>query len=109
MQGTQTGEATWFADGLGACGWTNTSSQYIIAVSELLYDSYPGYDGVNPNTNPVCGQWITASWGGNSVTVEVVDRCVACAETDLDFSEGAFQVMSPLGAGRLDGMTWYWS
>lgn len=32
---------TWFADGLGACGDTNTSTDYICAVSEYLFDTYP--------------------------------------------------------------------
>ena len=76
MIGTQSGQATYYETGLGACGITNTDSQYICAVSELLFDVYPsvlilfpsrsafslshrGYDGVNPNTNPVCNQQIT--------------------------------------------------
>lgn len=35
--------------------------------------------------NPVCGRQISASYGGRSVTVQVVDRCTGCAFTDLDF------------------------
>lgn len=33
--------ATFYATGLGACGITNTDSDYIAAVSHILYDSYP--------------------------------------------------------------------
>jgi hypothetical protein len=32
---------TWYTPGLGACGFTNSSSQLIAAVSEKLYDNYP--------------------------------------------------------------------
>ena len=34
-------EGTYYTPGLGACGETSSSSQHIVAVSKLLYDSYP--------------------------------------------------------------------
>ncbi|KAF9242865.1 hypothetical protein BU15DRAFT_60158 [Melanogaster broomeanus] len=86
MIGTQSGQGTYYETGLGACGITNNDSQYIAAASELLFDSYPGYDGVNPNDNPLCNKMVTASYGGKSVQVAITDRCTACAITDLDFS-----------------------
>ena len=68
---------TFYAVGLGACGNTNTDDEHVVAVSIDLYTAYPsvlflppippsslshrGYNGVNPNTNPVCGKVITAS------------------------------------------------
>ena len=51
---------TYYATGLGACGITNTDSDYIAAVSHTLFDTYPGYNGVNPNNNPICGRKATA-------------------------------------------------
>lgn len=39
---------------------------------------------------------------GLLVTVTVVDRCVACAEFDLDFSPGAFAQLAVLAAGHVD-------
>jgi expansin (peptidoglycan-binding protein) len=107
MIGTQSGQATYYATGLGACGITNTDSQYICAVSELLFDVYPGYNGVNPNTNPVCGQQITLTYNGKSITVTVTDRCTACATTDLDLSPSAFSDLAAESVGRFD-MTWVW-
>ena len=47
--------------GLGACGITNSDTDYIVAVSQELFDSYPGYSGANPNKNPVCNKKIKAS------------------------------------------------
>jgi hypothetical protein len=62
--------------GLGACGFTNVDTDHICAISEDLFDNYPcvsknfllsswyeqifysGYDGINPNLNPVCNKGI---------------------------------------------------
>lgn len=95
-----------------------------------------GYDGVNPNNNPVCGTKITATckfiraeWDirpqlrpqglltivfcvsdqGKSVTTTVTDRCEGCQETDLDFSPAAFSQLAALSVGRLDDMSWSWA
>ncbi|KAI0067729.1 barwin-like endoglucanase, partial [Artomyces pyxidatus] len=99
---------TWYATGLGACGIVNTDSDYIAAVSHILFDEYPGYNGANPNDNPLCGRQIQANYQGNSVTITVTDRCTGCAETDLDFSPAAFDTLADPGVGRLYGMTWNW-
>ncbi|OSD03599.1 hypothetical protein PYCCODRAFT_1451679 [Trametes coccinea BRFM310] len=109
MTGTQTGDGTYYSTGLGSCGITNQDSDHIVAVSHLLYDSYPGYTGANPNNNPVCGRKITATYQGKSVEVTVTDRCTGCAETDLDFSPSAFSELADFAVGRLHGMTWVWS
>ncbi|KAE9411034.1 Dag7 protein [Gymnopus androsaceus JB14] len=99
---------THFSAGLGACGITNTDTDYICAVSEALFDIYPGYNGVNPNSNPVCGRQITASYQGKSVTVTVTDRCTGCDETSLDFSPSAFSTLADQSLGRID-ITWEWA
>jgi len=108
MEGTQTGQGTFYGTGLGACGITNNDNQHIAAVSELLFDTYPGYDGVNPNTNPLCGKMVTASYQGKSVQVALTDRCTACKITDLDFSPSAFNEIADPAVGRISGMTWVW-
>ncbi|EIW81868.1 plant expansin [Coniophora puteana RWD-64-598 SS2] len=108
LTGTQTGEGTSYAVGTGACGVHNVPSDLIVAVSQQLFDTYPGYKGGNPNNNPVCGKKIKANYQGKSVTVTVEDRCTGCALTDLDFSTGAFEQLAPLSVGRLHGMTWTW-
>ncbi|THH04160.1 hypothetical protein EW145_g5726 [Phellinidium pouzarii] len=109
LLGQQTGQITFYADGLGACGITNSPSDKIAAVSEILFDSYPGYNGVNPNQNPVCGKSVTINYQGKSVTVKIVDRCTACAVTSLDLSTSAFDELADESIGRLFGATWTWN
>lgn len=41
------------------------------------------------------------------VTITIVDRCVGCAEWDLDFSPAAFSQLADESLGRLHGMTWH--
>ncbi|KAF8843990.1 hypothetical protein BDN67DRAFT_963468 [Paxillus ammoniavirescens] len=108
MIGTQDGQGTYYATGLGACGITNTDTEYIAAVSYLLFDAYPGYNGVNPNDNPVCNQKVTASYQGKSIQVTITDRCTGCAITDLDFSPSAFNSLADPSLGRID-ISWVWS
>ncbi|KAI0274638.1 plant expansin [Gloeopeniophorella convolvens] len=109
LSGVNVGQGTWYSTGLGSCGVTNTDSDYIAAVSHILYDGYPGYTGGNPNSNGVCGRKINAKYQGKSVTVTVSDRCAACGETDLDFSPAAFSQLADPSVGRLSGMTWTWA
>jgi len=102
------GQGTYYGTGLGACGWTNKDTDYIAAASELLYDTWPGANSGNPNDNPICGRYATAHYGGNSVRVKIVDRCVACKKYDLDFSPAAFSQLADQSLGRID-ITWSWS
>jgi hypothetical protein len=79
----------------------------VAAASELLFDKVPGA-GVNPNLNPICGKKVRVTYQGNSVTVSIFDRCVACRKTDLDLSPAAFSQLASQSVGRLDGATWEW-
>jgi hypothetical protein len=108
MTGTQTGQGTFYATGLGACGITNKDTDFIAAVSHLLFDNFPGYEAGDPNSNPVCNRKISATYQGKSVTVTVTDRCTGCAETDLDFSPSAFDTIADPSVGRISGMQWVW-
>lgn len=65
-------QATWFQDGLGACGQTSTSSQPVVAVSENIFNS------------GLCGKWVhIVTAAGASVEGQILDRCVACGSGDL--------------------------
>ncbi|KZV77470.1 hypothetical protein PENSPDRAFT_567867 [Peniophora sp. CONT] len=108
LSGTNSGDGTFYATGLGACGITNNDSQYIVAVSQDLFDSYPGA-GANPNANPVCNKKIKASYGGKSVTVTVTDRCTGCSLTSLDFSPAAFDKLASESVGRIHNVEWTWA
>ncbi|KAF8978308.1 RlpA-like double-psi beta-barrel-protein domain-containing protein-containing protein [Cyathus striatus] len=101
-----TGDVTYYDAGLGACGIQNTNSDFIAAVSTQYFDSFPGYNGVNPNSNPLCGRNIQVAYQGRTVTVAVTDRCGGCAYGDLDLTPTAFSQLADLSAGRLHGATW---
>jgi len=107
--GSFTGEGTFYATGLGACGITNVDTDFICAVSQSLFDGFEGYTGGNPNKNPICGRKIKATFQGKTVSVTVTDRCVGCAVDDLDFSPSAFDKLASQSVGRLKGMTWSWA
>ncbi|KZT56491.1 hypothetical protein CALCODRAFT_497394 [Calocera cornea HHB12733] len=110
LTGTHTGQGTFYAVGLGACGVTNVPTDAIVAVSEKLFDVYPGYagPGSNPNNNPVCGKQLKATYQGVTQTVTVQDRCTGCAMWDLDMSTGVFDKFADEALGRLNGVSWEW-
>ncbi|KAJ8068125.1 hypothetical protein OCU04_003696 [Sclerotinia nivalis] len=92
------GDLTFYDVGLGACGWTNSDSELVVAMSA-------GLMGTQSNGNPNCGKKIKINYKGKSVTVKVVDKCMGCARYDLDLSPAAFKVLAPESAGRVKG-TW---
>ncbi|EST05791.1 RlpA-like double-psi beta-barrel domain protein [Kalmanozyma brasiliensis GHG001] len=99
------GQATYYAPGLGACGKYNGDSDYIVAISHSLFDSF---GTGNPNNNPACGHKIAATYGGKTITVSVADRCEGCAWGDLDFTPSGFAALADMSLGRLNGLTWSW-
>lgn len=120
-----TGDATYYAPGLGACGVTSKDSDHIVAISHTLWDSQS--KSSNPNDNPLCGLKIRVmryrpnneayligaggsdAPGGRNVSVDVtvVDRCTGCKSQDLDFSLSAFEVLAAEAMGRVK-MEWTW-
>lgn len=42
--------------GYGSCGVWHKNWQPTVALSRELMDNWPGYNGLNPNNNPICGQ-----------------------------------------------------
>ncbi|KIM51478.1 hypothetical protein SCLCIDRAFT_1224492 [Scleroderma citrinum Foug A] len=107
MTGLQSGQGTFFDAELGACGFINDNSEHIAAVSNLLFDAVPGYDGDSFH-NPVCGRQVTAYYKDRSTTVTITDSCADCDITNLDFTPTAFADLEPdLDVGRID-ITWEW-
>jgi expansin (peptidoglycan-binding protein) len=100
------GQGTFYATGLGACGIINNDGQDIAAVSHSFFDSFPGYDGVNPNNNPMCGKTARVTFEGKTIFVALTDRCEGCAYGDLDFSPHAFNQLADPSAGRISGIQW---
>lgn len=77
----------------------------ICAISHVLFDA--AATGSNPNDNPLCGLNIRLQRGGNSVDVKIVDRCVGCAETDIDVAPAVFEKLANLAQGRV-AVDWSW-
>jgi len=93
---------------MGACGWTNTEAEMVIAISQVLFD--PKTPGGNPNNNPLCGQMVNIqTTTGGSVQAKVVDRCVGCKEGDLDMTLPLFNKVTNNGDGRVGGIQWSWA
>jgi expansin (peptidoglycan-binding protein) len=53
-----------------------------------------------------CTEFLFLAAGGKSVTVRVQDKCVTCAEFNLDMSPAAFNALADPLVGRLHGVTW---
>ncbi|KAJ4987865.1 hypothetical protein SVAN01_06595 [Stagonosporopsis vannaccii] len=93
-----TGDLTYYAPGLGACGVESTESDAIVSVSHYLYDAVQ--IGTDPNQNPLCGKKIRATRADErtgkqvSIDLKVVDRCTGCEPTDLDVSPAMFDKMA---------------
>lgn len=98
---SNTGDLTFYEVGLGACGWTNTDGEMVVALSQ-------GLMGSQSNGNPNCGKKIKITYGGKTIVVEVVDKCMGCKTNDLDLSPAAFSALAPESDGRIQG-TWVWA
>ncbi|KAJ4485265.1 RlpA-like double-psi beta-barrel-protein domain-containing protein-containing protein [Lentinula aciculospora] len=107
------GDGTYFEPGLGACGITNSATDYIAAIGEDFFDQYAIHMGVtsgNPNENPICNKKVIATYQGKSVTVAITDRCGGCTNPySLDFTLTAFSQLADQSVGRITGMTWVWA
>lgn len=118
--GEYSGDGTFYELGLTACGQTYTDSDYVAAISYLVFDQ----DGTaNPNgknsrstdhrayadlnlDNPHCGKKITVYRDGKSVDVTIVDRCAGCENMhSVDLSPIAFDVLGNPAEGRIP-ITW---
>ncbi|WVR06669.1 hypothetical protein IAU60_003701 [Kwoniella sp. DSM 27419] len=78
------GQATYYDAGLGACGWTNSNDDFVVAVNSAQYQ------GGN------CGKQIWV-WNPSTSTIAfptIADECPTCAYGDLDMSTGLFGHLS---------------
>lgn len=91
---TFSGDATYYTPGMGACGWTNSESDKIVA---LNVDQF----GSTSNGNENCGKKIKIEYNGKEVEVEVTDKCPGCKYGDLDLSPAAFDELADEAEGRI--------
>ncbi|KAJ3558469.1 hypothetical protein NM688_g917 [Phlebia brevispora] len=101
---TESGTASYYDVGLGACGVVNQNSDLIVAIPSDVFNSWPGATS-NPSSNPICGQKAVITYVGKSVTVTVEDECPLCGPTDIELSLGAFSALADPELGRIS-VTW---
>ncbi|KAF8922525.1 RlpA-like double-psi beta-barrel-protein domain-containing protein-containing protein [Mucidula mucida] len=89
---------TYYEAGLGACGGTNSGSDFIVAMSAQDWDN-----GAH------CNAQITITINGKSTQATIVDECMGCPSNDLDFSEGLFKFFGDTSQGVLSGSWSYGS
>ncbi|KAI0455528.1 RlpA-like double-psi beta-barrel-protein domain-containing protein-containing protein [Xylaria acuta] len=99
------GDLTYYAPGLGACGVYSSEDDAVVALSWQLFDQYT--PNGNPNLNSLCGRQIQINLGGSSAVVTVQDRCQGCQYNDLDVPIKVFSQLADPNAGRVQ-MTWNW-
>ncbi|GJJ08849.1 hypothetical protein Clacol_003069 [Clathrus columnatus] len=59
--GSHSGDGTFYATGLGACGITNNDSQFIVAISHILFDNAPP-SAFDVLANPSIGRLHNVDW-----------------------------------------------
>lgn len=91
------GEMTYFTPDLGACGNTNTESDFIVAASAELFNIFGG--GMS-NGNPICGHKIRIYKNGKSAVAEIQDECPPCRPPSIDMSPALFKYFENLDVGR---------
>ncbi|KAF2965524.1 hypothetical protein GQX73_g8044 [Xylaria multiplex] len=100
------GDITYYALGLGACGYDDSSvdkTGNIVAISHLdWYSRGSGTSlGLDMPNHPWCDQTITITANGKSTTALVHDICPSCASGSIDVSESVFMdLFGSLEAGR---------
>jgi expansin (peptidoglycan-binding protein) len=92
QSGANNGPLTWYKDGLGACGWTNQPSDYVVALNSAQYGS-----------GQYCGRRIEITAEGKTAIAEIVDECPGCGAGGLDLSHGLFEHFAPDTKGVLSG------
>ncbi|KIY49807.1 hypothetical protein FISHEDRAFT_18796, partial [Fistulina hepatica ATCC 64428] len=88
---------TYYVVGLGACGWTSVSTDYVVALATEDYDS-----------GSHCGDIVSITYDGTTSSATVVDECEGCSSGDLDMSESLFETFTTLSVGRFE-MSWEYS
>ncbi len=92
-----TGEGTYYdADGTGSCSFDASPGDLLVAAMNA-----PDYGAAT-----WCGACLEVTGPMGTVVVRVVDQCPGCAHGDLDLSREAFEMISPLAAGRVP-ITWH--
>lgn len=104
--GYQSGDLTYYAVGLGACGEDDSGkdmTENIVAMSAATM-------GSQSNGNPMCGKTIKIynNANGKSSTGVIHDKCPGCNAGSIDVSQKLFEELADLADGRID-ISWNWA
>jgi len=89
------GQATWFYTGLGACGYTDSDNESIVALNQDQYES-ANY----------CNRYLIVEndQNGASAVARVRDECPGCGYGSLDMSPSLFRALSSNTGGLDEGV-----
>ncbi|MBW0478975.1 hypothetical protein O181_018690 [Austropuccinia psidii MF-1] len=82
------GKATFFDPGLGACGWTNSKDDFIVALNQAQYTQ-----------EKWCGKKISITFGRKTHTAQITDECPGCPFGGLDMSPALFKIFADEDVG----------
>lgn len=104
--GFLTGDLTYYAVGLGACGEDDSGkdmTENIVAMSAATM-------GSQSNGNPMCGKTIKIfnNANGKSSTGVIHDKCPGCVAGSIDVSQKLFEELADLADGRIE-ISWNWA
>lgn len=99
---TYNGRGTFYAVGLGNCGWSNSASDKVVALNTAQYGSTSQKSGS-------CGQTITVNYNGKSQQAQIVDSCPTCPYGGLDMSTSLFSALTNgnMGLGEIQ-VSWHY-
>ncbi|TFK84817.1 hypothetical protein K466DRAFT_588615 [Polyporus arcularius HHB13444] len=92
--------------GIGSCGRSYSDPDLVVAVDHATMATFAGTE-TDPTRNPLCGrQMVITSPDNKAITVTVEDTCFICSIGSVDLTRGAFQLLAPLSAGIIHGISW---
>ncbi|KAF7365023.1 hypothetical protein MVEN_00373400 [Mycena venus] len=93
---THVGRGTWYnpSAGEGNCGYFDSDSSPVVAISKARYDA---------NNGANCNQWIaiTNTKNGKMAYGKTRDSCESCDTSSLDMSPSLFEKISTLATGEI--------
>lgn len=96
IQKRASGQFTYYAVGMGACGRQNSEGEMVVALNT------PSWDGGSH-----CFETVTITINGITIPAQVVDRCEGCGPEDLDFSAGLFHAFGGTDAQGVMYGSWF--
>ncbi|CCM05816.1 uncharacterized protein FIBRA_08050 [Fibroporia radiculosa] len=113
---THEGWATWYDTGLGACGYTDSNSDPVVAISHLIYGSGGNCNQASSQDcvyelkfadGCIISQWMEITYNGITQYGKTRDECEACGEYDIDLSPSLFEGFAALSVGQLEDVEWH--